>query len=546
MERKINQAEVIFVAEKELTPVAGLSRQIRERVVQEFQAQAERFERLERSLQELREQQKQFEVILGQQLDALDALEVPAVSAPVAEAPLEKLLASVRNLIVATLPEQVFDVLCEEAEQMGGRAAVFDVRGKAAWGSAARGFGSRLPQKTFHRLVVSLTQENPFRQVYETGAHVQGDVALLKRNRNVLDGFKPPAGETFVLLPVRSAGSVSAIFYVDAGGKGEPLPTDALRILAEFAGAQLDRLMALSGGLPPEVESVKAAEEELASPEPVESTEAVEAEPGPSAPAAEVREPEPESPAGAPEFEVPSPASEVEVVPAAEGREPEPESPAVAPEFEVPSPASEVEVVPAAEVREPEPESPAVAPEFEVPSPAPEVEVVPAAEAPAPAWFPETPAPAPVAEEEKPVESSVIVEIPIPEPPPPAEVPAAEPVAAPAEEVAAPVAAPGSAKPEVAQLSEADQKIHRDARRFARLLVSEIELYNKTKVADGRKNKDIYKRLKSDIDRSRHTYEKRFGKTLPRHFDYFHEELVRSLASSDPSLLGTDYPGPAA
>jgi len=515
MERKINQAEVIFVAEKELTPVAGLSRQIRERVVQEFQAQAERFERLERSLQELREQQKQFEVILGQQLDALDALEVPAVSAPVAEAPLEKLLASVRNLIVATLPEQVFDVLCEEAEQMGGRAAVFDVRGKAAWGSAARGFGSRLPQKTFHRLVVSLTQENPFRQVYETGAHVQGDVALLKRNRNVLDGFKPPAGETFVLLPVRSAGSVSAIFYVDAGGKGEPLPTDALRILAEFAGAQLDRLMALSGGLPPEVESVKAAEEELASPEPVESTEAVEAEPGPSAPAAEVREPEPESPAGAPEFEVPSPASEVEVVPAAEGREPEPESPAVAPEFEVPSPA-------------------------------PEVEVVPAAEAPAPAWFPETPAPAPVAEEEKPVESSVIVEIPIPEPPPPAEVPAAEPVAAPAEEVAAPVAAPGSAKPEVAQLSEADQKIHRDARRFARLLVSEIELYNKTKVADGRKNKDIYKRLKSDIDRSRHTYEKRFGKTLPRHFDYFHEELVRSLASSDPSLLGTDYPGPAA
>jgi hypothetical protein len=279
MERKINQAEVIFVAEKELTPLAGLSRQIRERVVQELQAQAERFERLERSLQELREQQKQFEVILGQQLDALDALEVPAVSAPVAEAPLEKLLASVRNLIVATLPEQVFDVLCEEAEQMGGRAAVFDVRGKAAWGSAARGFGSRLPQKTFHRLVVSLTQENPFRQVYETGAHVQGDVALLKRNRNVLDGFKPPAGETFVLLPVRSAGSVSAIFYVDAGGKGEPLPTDALRILAEFAGAQLDRLMALSGGLPPEVESVKAAEEEVASPEPVESTEAVEAEP---------------------------------------------------------------------------------------------------------------------------------------------------------------------------------------------------------------------------------------------------------------------------
>ena len=484
MERKINRAEVIFVAEQELTPLAGLSRQMRERVAQELQAQAERFERLERNLQELREQQKQFELMIGQQLDALDALELAVAPAPVAEIPLEKLLASVRNLIVATLPEQVFDVLCEEAEQMGARAAVFDVRGKAAWGSSARGFGPKLTEKSFHRLVVSLTQENPFRQVYETGAHVQGGVELLKRNRNVLDGFKPPVGETFVLLPVRSAGSVSAIFYVDAGGKGAPLPTDALRILAEFAGAQLDRLMALSGGLPPEAVSVKAAEEEVAPSEPSESTGAAETEPTLSEHAVELREPEPESPA--------------------------------------------------------------IAPEFQVSPPAPEVEVVPAAEASAPAWFPETPAPAPVAEEEKPVESSVIVEMPIPEPPPPAGVPEPEPVAAPVEEVAVPVALPDLPKPEEPQRSEADEKIHRDAKRFARLLVSEIELYNKTKVADGRKNKDIYKRLKSDIDRSRHTYEKRFGKTLPRHFDYFHEELVRSLASSDPSLLGTDYPGPAA
>jgi hypothetical protein len=141
------------------------------------------------------------------------------------------------------------------------------------------------------------------------------------------------------------------------------------------------------------------------------------------------------------------------------------------------------------------------------------------------------------------VESSAVVEIPIPEPPLPAEALELEPVAASAEEVAAPAVATEPAKPE---LSEAEEKIHRDAKRFARLLVAEIELYNKTKVGDGRKNKDIYKRLKSDIDRSRHTYDKRFGKTLPKHFDYFHEELVRSLASSDPSLLGTDYPGPAA
>ena len=479
MERKTNWAEVISVAEKETTPLAGLARQIRERVAQELQAQAGRLEQLERSLQELREQQKQFEAMLGQQLDALEALEVSAAPAPLAEAPLEKLLASVRNLIVATLPEQVFDVLCEEAEQMGTRAAVFDVRGKAAWGSSARGFGSQLPQKTFHRLAVSLTQENPFRQVYETGAHVQGRPGLLKKNRNALEALKPAAEDEVVLLPVRSAGSVSAIFYVDTGGKETLLPVDALRILAEFAGAQLDRLMALSGGLPPEAVSATVVAEEAAPVEPVETKEEAEAEPAVSAPAPEVHA---------------------------------------------------------------EPEPAAVSPEFEVPSPAPEVEAVPTAETPAPSWFPETPAPAPAPEAEILVESPIVVEISPPAPPPPVEVP----VAAPTAEAPVPAAPPAPAKPEVPQLSEADQKIHRDARRFARLLVSEIELYNKAKVADGRKNKDIYRRLKSDIDRSRQTYEKRFGKALPKHFDYFHEELVRSLASNDPSLLGSDYSGPKA
>lgn len=86
--------------------------------------------------------------------------------------------------------------------------------------------------------------------------------------------------------------------------------------------------------------------------------------------------------------------------------------------------------------------------------------------------------------------------------------------------------------------------MHRDAKRFAGLLVSEIELYNKAKVQDGRKSGDLYKRLKSDIDRSRQTYEKRFGKEVGKQYDYLHEELVRILAGSDAALLGSEYPGP--
>jgi hypothetical protein len=51
--------------------------------------------------------------------------------------------------------------------------------------------------------------------------------------------------------------------------------------------------------------------------------------------------------------------------------------------------------------------------------------------------------------------------------------------------------------------------------------------------------------MKLDIDRSRQTFEQRFGATVGKQFDYFHDELVRTLAGNDPSLLGSGYPGPS-
>jgi hypothetical protein len=64
---------------------------------------------------------------------------------------------------------------------------------------------------------------------------------------------------------------------------------------------------------------------------------------------------------------------------------------------------------------------------------------------------------------------------------------------------------------------------------FARLLVDEIKLYNQAKVAEGRKNKDLYDRLKEDIDKSRATFKKRYGNTVAN-VDYLQAEIVRSLA----------------
>ena len=91
-----------------------------------------------------------------------------------------------------------------------------------------------------------------------------------------------------------------------------------------------------------------------------------------------------------------------------------------------------------------------------------------------------------------------------------------------------------------------DERVLGDAQRFARLLVSEIVLYHSSEVDEGRRRGDLYARLRGSIDRSRQAYERRFGQTRAAHFHFFHDELVRTLASNNPALLGSNYPGPSA
>ena len=90
-------------------------------------------------------------------------------------------------------------------------------------------------------------------------------------------------------------------------------------------------------------------------------------------------------------------------------------------------------------------------------------------------------------------------------------------------------------------LSEEDADVHHKAQRFARLLVDEIKLYNQAKVSEGRKNRDLYDRLKEDIDKSRASYKKRYGNTVAANVDYLQQELVRSLAEDDISLMGANF-----
>ena len=112
-------------------------------------------------------------------------------------------------------------------------------------------------------------------------------------------------------------------------------------------------------------------------------------------------------------------------------------------------------------------------------------------------------------------------------------------VAHPVHTVAAPSPAPES--PVAAPVSAEDTEVHRKAQRFAKLLTDEIKLYNKAKVEEGRKNHDIYDRLRDDIDKSRASYVKRYGNTVAASTDYFSQELIRGLAQEDASLLGSNF-----
>jgi hypothetical protein len=76
------------------------------------------------------------------------------------------------------------------------------------------------------------------------------------------------------------------------------------------------------------------------------------------------------------------------------------------------------------------------------------------------------------------------------------------------------------------------------ARRYARLLVSEIKLYNESAVMEGRSRRDLLVRLGPEIDRARRLFEQRVPASVAGRADYFQQELIQTLAGGDPSLLG--------
>lgn len=76
---------------------------------------------------------------------------------------------------------------------------------------------------------------------------------------------------------------------------------------------------------------------------------------------------------------------------------------------------------------------------------------------------------------------------------------------------------------DIPQVDAADPQAVEKARRFARIIVSDIALYNQEAVVEGLKNGSFYELLKNDVDEGRELYEKRVPKAIREQRDYYQE-----------------------
>jgi hypothetical protein len=69
-------------------------------------------------------------------------------------------------------------------------------------------------------------------------------------------------------------------------------------------------------------------------------------------------------------------------------------------------------------------------------------------------------------------------------------------------------------------------------------------LYHADALRSGRRNRDLYQALQSEIDTRREVFRRDCIETSPGMVDYLHLELLKTLANDDVQSLGADYPGP--
>ena len=97
---------------------------------------------------------------------------------------------------------------------------------------------------------------------------------------------------------------------------------------------------------------------------------------------------------------------------------------------------------------------------------------------------------------------------------------------------------------DLASLPAEIRDLHRRANRVAKVAMQDIQLLRPKDVQLGRERKDLCHRLRSDLDKARKEYDRRFRAIQDHPVDYFHHWMVEILAEGDGRALG-EYPYPS-
>jgi hypothetical protein len=390
----------------------------------------------------------------------------------------------------------ILNSLVNRSAAFAPRVAFFVVKNERATGWRARGLAGTVGDDAVRELSLPLQSDTVLGEVVRARSTWAGEPGSHAEDHTIYNHFGGEPPQRMVAVPLIAREKVVAVLYADSAGQdADAVNLEALETLARVAGMSVE-LLALRRAPQPE-----------ASARPAVSTQPEAAQPAP-----QEAQPSEAQPSG---FE-----PHVAEPTAFEPRESE-------------EPRSSFESQPAAAHERPSVGSDAQPMGFDTQPDA-------AAQEPAHVFAAE---PQPVEEPARAPQTGESFS--------PSFAPAAE--AAPAGEGAAAVSPLGRSRRYGSmdmdfpvEVSEEDKRFHNEARRFARLLVSEIKLYNEQKVREGRDHSDLYDRLREDIDRSRQMYDKRVRPEVSSRYDYFHHELVSMLAEGDAGLLGAGYPGATA
>jgi hypothetical protein len=504
------------------------------------------------ALEQLR---REFDEKLNRQRQEIERLAGSATQEPVSEPvvaeepqpvteldPLEELKLAATEIDRAESQADVLDAFIRGASRFSPRAALFLYRDGSLQGWGGTGFAQA--DASIAEMRIECLKDSPWEQVISG----TGGICLSSTDcAHFLDELGVDAAEIGILIPFILRRQVVAVVYADRTASDQVFNISGLQLLS-FLGGQTVETLPIR-----ERAATSSLQLAVATAPPVEAEAPVEA-----APAAVTEETE----------------VEAEAEPVAEEEAAVEEEPAIeAPAFE----AVEEEISIEEEAAYREAEEVAQEPAIE--------ETVEAAE---PDWIEPSAVPAisdepvetTVEEEAAPVSDFAVspvesIEAPPVEIEPVSELRAVEEEDEPAAEFAGPEAGPPAAPddfippPEATEPTEPPspvstqieppqdvegpgwaftttriptsagvEALHEEARRLARLLVTEIKLYNEELVEEGRQAGDVYSRLREDIDRSRQIFDDRIDPEVRSEKDYFREALVRILAGGDPSILG--------